>query len=117
MRVYPVSPTRRTAGRARVFFAVTAFTFLGGGGFLTVVVVAAVVVAAVVVAGAVVVAAVVAGALTHDGFVIVFVSSVTAPSRASTLVNYVGLDESMLDCVLEIAGSYKIGKYMPGIYL
>ena len=40
--------------------------------------------------------------------------AVGAPSRASTLVNYVGLDESMVDCVLEIAGSYKIGKYMPG---
>jgi SAM-dependent methyltransferase len=40
--------------------------------------------------------------------------AIGAPSRASTLVNYVGLDESMLDCVLEIAGSYKIGKYMPG---
>ena len=37
-----------------------------------------------------------------------------APSRASTLVNYVGLDDSMLDCVLEIKGSYKINKYMPG---
>ncbi len=42
------------------------------------------------------------------------VYGVGAPSRASTLVNYVGLDDSILDCVLEIAGSYKIGKYMPG---
>jgi hypothetical protein len=40
--------------------------------------------------------------------------AVGAPSRASTLVNYVGLDDTILDCVLEIAGSYKIGKYMPG---
>jgi hypothetical protein len=24
------------------------------------------------------------------------------------------LDDTILDCVLEIAGSYKIGKYMPG---
>jgi hypothetical protein len=40
--------------------------------------------------------------------------AIGAPSRASTLVNYVGLDDSILDCVLEIAGSYKIGKYMPG---
>ncbi len=39
---------------------------------------------------------------------------VGAPSRASTLVNYVGLDEAIIDCVLEIAGSYKIGKMMPG---
>jgi len=39
---------------------------------------------------------------------------VGAPSRASTLVNYVGLDDQIIDCVLEISGSYKIGKYMPG---
>jgi hypothetical protein len=42
------------------------------------------------------------------------VYAIGAPSRASTLVNYVGLDDSIVDCVLEIAGSYKIGKYMPG---
>jgi C-methyltransferase-like protein/methyltransferase family protein/putative zinc binding protein len=39
---------------------------------------------------------------------------VGAPSRASTLINYVGLDDGVLDCVLEIQGSYKIGKYIPG---
>lgn len=39
---------------------------------------------------------------------------VGAPSRASTLVNHVGLDDAIIDCVLEIKGSYKIGKYMPG---
>jgi len=37
-----------------------------------------------------------------------------APSRASTMINYVGLDDGIIDCVLEIKGSYKIGKYMPG---
>lgn len=37
-----------------------------------------------------------------------------APSRASTLINYVGIDDGILDCVLEIKGSLKIGKYMPG---
>ena len=37
-----------------------------------------------------------------------------APSRASTLVSYVGLDDAIVDCVCEIAGSHKIGKYMPG---
>ena len=42
------------------------------------------------------------------------VVGVGAPSRASTLVNYVGLDEGTLDAVLEIKNSYKIGKYMPG---
>ena len=40
--------------------------------------------------------------------------AIGAPSRASTLINYVGLDDGILDCVLEIKGSYKIGKYMPG---
>jgi hypothetical protein len=39
---------------------------------------------------------------------------VGAPSRASTLINYVGLDDGTMDCVLEIKGSYKIGKYIPG---
>jgi hypothetical protein len=39
---------------------------------------------------------------------------VGAPSRASTLINYVGLDREILDCVVEVKGSYKIGKYMPG---
>jgi hypothetical protein len=42
------------------------------------------------------------------------VYGVGAPSRASTLINYVGLDEGVLDCVVEIKGSYKIGKYIPG---
>lgn len=49
--------------------------------------------------------------LKKDGARIV---AVGAPSRASTLVNYVGLDEGILDAVLEIKNSYKIGKYMPG---
>lgn len=39
---------------------------------------------------------------------------VGAPSRASTLINYVGIDDGILDYVLEIQGSYKIGKYVPG---
>ena len=37
-----------------------------------------------------------------------------APSRASTLINYIGLDENIIDCILEIDGSYKIGHYVPG---
>jgi hypothetical protein len=37
-----------------------------------------------------------------------------APSRASTLINYVGIDEGIMDYVMEIKGSHKIGKYMPG---
>ena len=39
---------------------------------------------------------------------------VGAPSRASTLINYLGLDQDVVDCVLEIKGSYKIGNYIPG---
>jgi hypothetical protein len=42
------------------------------------------------------------------------VFGVGAPSRASTLINYVGLDDGILDAVVEIKGSYKIGKYIPG---
>jgi len=42
------------------------------------------------------------------------VYGIAAPSRASTLITYTGLDEQTLDCVLEIKGSHKIGKYMPG---
>jgi hypothetical protein len=42
------------------------------------------------------------------------VYGISAPSRASTLINYVGLDDGILDYVLEIKGSHKIGKYVPG---
>jgi hypothetical protein len=42
------------------------------------------------------------------------VYGVGAPSRASTLINYVGLDRELLDCVVEVKDSYKVGKYMPG---
>ncbi|CAK0758644.1 hypothetical protein CCP1ISM_8540001 [Azospirillaceae bacterium] len=37
-----------------------------------------------------------------------------APSRASTLITYTGLDESIVECVLEVSGSNKLDKYMPG---
>lgn len=39
---------------------------------------------------------------------------ISAPSRASTLINYAGIDDGIVDCVLEIKGSHKIGKYVPG---
>ncbi len=42
------------------------------------------------------------------------VYGVGAPSRSSTLINYVGIDDGILDCVVEIKGSHKIGKYIPG---
>ncbi|MDE3047249.1 MAG: class I SAM-dependent methyltransferase, partial [Verrucomicrobiota bacterium] len=37
-----------------------------------------------------------------------------APSRASTLINYVGLDDGLIDAVMEVAGSHKLNKYIPG---
>ena len=37
-----------------------------------------------------------------------------APSRASTLVNFLGLTQEIINCVCEVDGSYKIGNYMPG---
>ncbi|SHN82300.1 class I SAM-dependent methyltransferase [Bradyrhizobium erythrophlei] len=42
------------------------------------------------------------------------ICGISAPSRASTLINYVGLDAEIIDYVVEIEGSLKIGKYMPG---
>ncbi len=42
------------------------------------------------------------------------ICGISAPSRASTLINYVKLDENILDYILEIKGSKKIGKFMPG---
>jgi hypothetical protein len=39
---------------------------------------------------------------------------VSAPSRSATLINYVGLNEGIIKCILEIKGSYKIDCYMPG---
>ena len=42
------------------------------------------------------------------------ICGISAPSRASTLVNYVGLDFAIIDYVCEIEGSLKIGKCMPG---
>lgn len=37
-----------------------------------------------------------------------------APSRASTLINYVGLDDGLVDAVMEVSGSHKLNKYVPG---
>lgn len=37
-----------------------------------------------------------------------------APSRGTTLIHYVGIDEGIVNCILEIQGSHKIGKYVPG---
>jgi len=37
-----------------------------------------------------------------------------APSRASTLINYVGIDDGILDAVMEVSTSHKLNKYIPG---
>ncbi len=42
------------------------------------------------------------------------IAGISAPSRASTLINYVGLDEGIIDYVCEVPGSLKMGKCMPG---
>jgi hypothetical protein len=42
------------------------------------------------------------------------ICAIGAPSRGSTLVNYVGLEHGIIDYVCEIDGSHKIGKYLPG---
>jgi hypothetical protein len=42
------------------------------------------------------------------------VFAISAPSRATTLCNFYGIDDGVLDMICEIKGSYKIGKYMPG---
>jgi C-methyltransferase C-terminal domain/Putative zinc binding domain/Methyltransferase domain len=42
------------------------------------------------------------------------IGAIGAPSRAATLVSYIGLNEDLLEFVLEAPGSQKIGHYMPG---
>lgn len=42
------------------------------------------------------------------------VYGIGAPSRASTLINYIGLDDRIVDCVLEVKGSLKVGNFIPG---
>jgi len=37
-----------------------------------------------------------------------------APSRASTLIKYIGLDDGILDAVMEVSSSHKLNKYIPG---
>jgi SAM-dependent methyltransferase len=42
------------------------------------------------------------------------VYGIGAPSRASTLINYTGLDDGLIDCVMEVSSSHKLKKYIPG---
>ncbi|MGQ0510703.1 MAG: methyltransferase domain-containing protein [Betaproteobacteria bacterium] len=37
-----------------------------------------------------------------------------APSRASTLINYTGLDDGIVDAVMEVSSSHKLNRYIPG---
>lgn len=39
---------------------------------------------------------------------------ISAPSRGTTLVNYLGFDTGIIDAIVEVKGSHKIGNYMPG---
>ncbi len=39
---------------------------------------------------------------------------ISAPSRSTTLINYYGINEDIIECILEIKGSHKIGKNVPG---
>jgi len=42
------------------------------------------------------------------------VYGIGAPSRASTLINYVGLDDGLVDYIMEVSSSHKLNKYIPG---
>ena len=42
------------------------------------------------------------------------IAGISAPSRSTTLINYLGLDENIIECIFEVKGSKKIGMYLPG---
>ena len=42
------------------------------------------------------------------------VFGIGAPSRGTTLINFCGIDVTLLSCICEIKGSHKINKYLPG---
>lgn len=42
------------------------------------------------------------------------IAGISAPSRGSILVNYLGLDSAIIKNIFEIKGSYKINQYIPG---
>ena len=42
------------------------------------------------------------------------IAGISAPSRSTTLINYLGLDENILEYIFEVKGSKKIGMYVPG---
>jgi SAM-dependent methyltransferase len=51
------------------------------------------------------------GPLRRDG---ARIYGIGAPSRASTLINYIGIDDGILDAVMEVSSSHKINRYIPG---
>tara|TARA_A100001011_G_scaffold112638_1_gene119196 strand:- start:4722 stop:5945 length:1224 start_codon:yes stop_codon:yes gene_type:complete len=42
------------------------------------------------------------------------IGGISAPSRATTLMNYTGIDYDLVKCIFEIKGSKKIGNFVPG---
>ena len=42
------------------------------------------------------------------------ICGISAPSRASTMINYLGVDENIIQYICEKKGSLKIGKFIPG---
>ncbi len=42
------------------------------------------------------------------------IAGLSAPSRSTTLINYLGLDENIIEYIFEVKGSKKIGNYVPG---
>jgi len=42
------------------------------------------------------------------------IAGISAPSRSTTLINYLGLDENIIEYIFEVKGSKKIGMYLPG---
>ncbi len=49
-----------------------------------------------------------------DGLCSDSIVGISAPSRASTVINYCRLDDALIKYVCEIDGSLKLNKYMPG---
>ena len=42
------------------------------------------------------------------------IAGISAPSRSTTLINYIGIDENIIEHIYEVKGSKKIGMYLPG---
>ena len=42
---------------------------------------------------------------------------VSAPAKGNTLLNYCGIGGDLIDCIAEVAGSSKVGRYTPGSHI